>query len=141
MEDILQMQVHEEIGFTFGRALRSMLRHDPDVMLVGEIRDRDTADIAIRASLTGHLVFATLHTNDAASAVTRMIDIGIEPFLVASSVIGILAQRLVRKICPHCKQELPPDPAIGPNPLAEGKGCERCRFPATVAELRLARCY
>ena len=109
MDGVLQMQVHEEIGFTFGRALRSMLRHDPDVMLVGEIRDLETAEIAIRSALTGHLVLASLHTNDAASAVTRLCDIGIEPFLVASSVQGILAQRLVRKVCPHCRQELSPE--------------------------------
>jgi type II secretory ATPase GspE/PulE/Tfp pilus assembly ATPase PilB-like protein len=141
IEDILQMQVHAGIGFTFARALRSMLRHDPDIMLVGEIRDRETADIAIRASLTGHLVFATLHTNDAASAMPRLIDIGIEPFLVASSTFGVLAQRLVRRICEHCKapaateslteieRQALIDEADGPDtPLWRGRGCERCRF-------------
>jgi len=141
MEGILQLQVHEEIGFTFGRALRSMLRHDPDIMLVGEIRDRETAEIAIRSSLTGHLVFATIHTNDAASAVTRLIDIGVEPFLVASSLGGILAQRLVRVICPHCKQEvglgalnelerqvLRETESAEKVRLFRGAGCEHCRF-------------
>jgi general secretion pathway protein E/type IV pilus assembly protein PilB len=141
MDGVLQMQVHEEIGFTFARALRSMLRHDPDVMLVGEIRDLETAEIAIRSALTGHLVLASLHTNDAASAVTRLCDIGIEPFLVASSVQGILAQRLVRKVCPHCRQELSSEALeamsgglLGDWPVASrgvsvyGRGCERCRF-------------
>jgi type II secretory ATPase GspE/PulE/Tfp pilus assembly ATPase PilB-like protein len=139
-ENILQMQVHEEIGFTFARALRSMLRHDPDIMLVGEIRDRETADIAIRSSLTGHLVFATLHTNDAASAFTRLTDIGIEPFLAASSTIGVIAQRLVRKVCRHCARPVPVeaatlaesrllgDAANAPSHVVEGRRCEHCRF-------------
>ena len=128
MEDILQMQVHDEIGFTFARALRSMLRHDPDVMLVGEIRDRETADIAIRASLTGHLVFATLHTNDAASAVTRLLDIGIEPFLAASSLSGIVAQRLVRRICTDCKHEIRTEALVDMDLSWGGNGCQTCRF-------------
>jgi type II secretory ATPase GspE/PulE/Tfp pilus assembly ATPase PilB-like protein len=141
MDNILQMQIHDSIGFSFGRALRSMLRHDPDVMLVGEIRDRETADIAVRSSLTGHLVFSTLHTNDAASAMTRMIDIGIEPFLVASSVLGVLAQRLVRKVCLHCREEISSDKlgyfeqqllrSAGHQEdmkLWQGRGCEKCRF-------------
>ncbi len=127
-ENILQMQVKEEVGFTFARALRSILRHDPDVVLVGEIRDRETAEIAIRASLTGHLVFATLHTNDAASAVTRLIDIGIEPFLVSSSVSGIIAQRLARNVCPHCKRQVEAQ-GLADLPVSWlGAGCERCRF-------------
>jgi general secretion pathway protein E/type IV pilus assembly protein PilB len=141
IDDVLQMQVHEEIGFSFATALRSMLRHDPDVMLVGEIRDLETAEIAIRSALTGHLVLASLHTNDAASAVTRLCDIGIEPFLVASSVQGILAQRLARRVCPHCQEEVLPDsfdeftramlhslPLVENTSLLRGKGCERCRF-------------
>jgi general secretion pathway protein E len=101
------MQVNAKIGLSFATGLRSILRQDPDVIMIGEIRDRETADIAIHASLTGHLVFSTLHTNDAASAATRLIDMGIEPFLVASSVVGVLAQRLVRKLCPHCREPYP----------------------------------
>lgn len=141
MDDILQMQVHEEIGFDFARALRGILRHDPDIVLVGEIRDRETADIAVRASLTGHLVFATLHTNDASSAATRLIDIGIEPFLTGSSVQGILAQRLVRTVCQHCKSQVDPaslndlqrrilesEGGARDVVLWEGRGCEKCRF-------------
>ncbi len=99
-----QMQVNAKIGLTFATGLRSILRQDPDVIMIGEIRDRETAEIAIHASLTGHLVFSTLHTNDAGGAATRLIDMGIEPFLVASSVVGVLAQRLVRKLCPDCKE-------------------------------------
>ena len=123
LDDVLQLQVHEEIGYGFGRALRSMLRHDPDVMLIGEIRDRETADITIRSALTGHLVFATLHTNDAAGAVSRLLDIGVEPFLVASSLSGIVAQRLVRKLCTQCKRPPERDGAGG----WTAPGCEKCR--------------
>ena len=100
---ISQIQVHAKIGLTFAAALRSILRHDPDVILIGEMRDMETAESAIQASLTGHLVFSTLHTNDAPSAFTRLIDMGVEPFLVASTVEGVMAQRLVRTICPECK--------------------------------------
>ncbi len=107
MEGITQIQVMPEIGWTFARGLRSMLRHDPDVMMVGEVRDLETAEIAIRVALTGHLVFSTLHTNDAASGITRLIDIGLEPYLVASSVEAFIAQRLVRVICSGCKKEVP----------------------------------
>ena len=141
MEDILQLQVQDNIGFSFASALRSILRHDPDVMLVGEIRDAVSADIAIRSSLTGHLVFASLHTNDAAGAVSRLIDIGIEPFLAASSISGIIAQRLVRNICKHCKIPVPKDSfndlelsllsSVGitdPTTLLVGKGCDQCRY-------------
>lgn len=141
MDDILQMQVHEEIGFTFARALRGILRHDPDVLLIGEIRDRETADIAVRSSLTGHLVFATLHTNDAAGALPRIMDIGIEPFLLASSINGVIAQRLVRTLCPHCKtadtgdslneverQMLTDMHFERPVKLWKSRGCEKCRF-------------
>jgi general secretion pathway protein E len=105
---IHQVHVQPKIGLTFANALRSFLRQDPDVIMVGEIRDRETAEIAIHASLTGHLVLSTIHTNDAASAVTRLVEMGIEPFLVRSSVIGILAQRLVRMLCPHCKTPYTP---------------------------------
>lgn len=102
---INQIQVSEKSGLTFARGLRAILRHDPDVVLIGEIRDEETARIAIQASLTGHLVFSTLHTNDAPSAMTRLIDMGVEPYLVASSLEGVLAQRLVRTLCPHCRIE------------------------------------
>lgn len=104
LKGINQIQVSEKSGLTFARGLRSILRHDPDVILVGEIRDRETAQIAVQASLTGHLVFSTLHTNDAPGAVTRLIDMGVEPYLVASSLEAVLAQRLVRVLCKHCKQ-------------------------------------
>ena len=104
LKGINQIQVSEKAGLTFARGLRSILRHDPDVILVGEIRDRETAQIAVQASLTGHLVFSTLHTNDAPGAVTRLIDMGVEPYLVASSLEAVLAQRLVRVLCKHCKQ-------------------------------------
>jgi general secretion pathway protein E len=139
MPGLVQMQVHADIGFTFARALRSMLRHDPDIMLVGEIRDLETAETAIRTALTGHLVFSTLHTNDAASAITRLLDMGIEPYLVASSVEAILAQRLVRVICRHCREPREPDPEVataiksmsGLDKLPTsyyGRGCPKCRF-------------
>lgn len=139
MAGLVQMQVHSKVGFTFARALRSMLRHDPDVMLVGEIRDLETAETAIRTSLTGHLVFSTLHTNNAASAITRMQDMGIEPYLIASSVEAILAQRLVRTICSDCREgtELEPEIATAIKsltgltdlpPAYHGRGCSKCRF-------------
>jgi general secretion pathway protein E len=130
-----QMQVNPKINLTFAAGLRSILRQDPDVIMIGEIRDRETAEIAIHASLTGHLVFSTLHTNDAASAATRLIDMGIEPFLVASSVVAVLAQRLLRKICPDCKQPYKPSPeelsrlemAPASNvTLYRGTGCAAC---------------
>ncbi|HEY8504869.1 MAG TPA: type II secretion system ATPase GspE [Gemmataceae bacterium] len=137
---ISQIQVHAKIGLTFAHCLRSILRHDPDVILIGEIRDLETAENAIQASLTGHLVFSTLHTNDSASAFTRLIDMGVEPFLVASTVEGVMAQRLVRTICPDCKtpykpelSELPVDFPLaggtnGPPPvLYRGAGCRACR--------------
>jgi general secretion pathway protein E/type IV pilus assembly protein PilB len=138
-EGISQIQVHHKIGLTFAHSLRSILRHDPDVILIGEMRDLETAEAAIQASLTGHLVFSTLHTNDAPSAVTRLIDMGVEPFLVASTVEGVMAQRLVRTICPECKvayhpehADLPPDfpteTADGSKlTLWKGAGCRACR--------------
>jgi type II secretory ATPase GspE/PulE/Tfp pilus assembly ATPase PilB-like protein len=139
MPGIVQMQVHPSIGFTFARALRSMLRHDPDIMLVGEIRDLETAETAIRTALTGHLVFSTLHTNDAASAITRLLDMGIEPYLAASSIEAILAQRLIRVICLDCREPREPDPEVatavkslsGLDELPvvyRGRGCAKCRF-------------
>jgi general secretion pathway protein E/type IV pilus assembly protein PilB len=111
LKGVNQIQVNEKSGLTFARGLRSILRHDPDVILIGEIRDHETAQIAVQASLTGHLVFSTLHTNDAAGAVTRLVDMGVEPYLVASSLEAVLAQRLVRLLCPHCK-------AVDDSPLA-----------------------
>ncbi|MCE5280120.1 MAG: GspE/PulE family protein [Planctomycetaceae bacterium] len=136
LHGINQIQVASKAGLTFARGLRSILRHDPDVILIGEIRDKETAEIAVQASLTGHLVFSTLHTNDAPGAVTRLVDMGIEPYLVASSLEMVLAQRLVRLICPQCRQEAPaPDPkvlreAFGDDKagvLYHGAGCRHCR--------------
>ncbi|WP_265443349.1 type II/IV secretion system protein [Acetivibrio straminisolvens] len=109
IKGINQVQVNVKAGMTFASALRSFLRQDPDIIMVGEIRDAETAEIAIRAAITGHLVFSTLHTNDAASSVTRMIDMGIEPFLLSSSLVGLIAQRLVRRLCPNCKEAIQPD--------------------------------
>ncbi|HOK08271.1 MAG TPA: GspE/PulE family protein [Candidatus Hydrogenedens sp.] len=139
MPGITQMQVHPRIGFDFATGLRSMLRHDPDIMLVGEIRDYETAEMAIRSSLTGHLVLSTLHTNDAPGAVTRLIDMGIEPFLISSTMIASMAQRLVRKICVECKIEDTPDAYLLEAEFGvkrdeqnrvfyKGKGCEHCRY-------------
>jgi type II secretory ATPase GspE/PulE/Tfp pilus assembly ATPase PilB-like protein len=138
-----QIQVRPEIGFDFADALRHVLRQDPNIIMIGEIRDKDTADIAIRASLTGHLVFSTIHTNDAPGAVTRLVDMGIEPFLIASSIEMVIAQRLVRRICDDCKRMVPIDPVSLRNSLAaldidpeeingvthlpEAAGCENCR--------------
>jgi type II secretory ATPase GspE/PulE/Tfp pilus assembly ATPase PilB-like protein len=104
LKGVNQIQVSEKAGLTFARGLRSILRHDPDVLLVGEIRDKETAQIAVQSSLTGHLVFSTLHTNDAPGALTRLVDMGVEPYLVASSLEAVLAQRLVRVLCKQCKQ-------------------------------------
>ena len=112
LEGINQMPVNPKRGLTFATGLRHILRHDPDIVMVGEIRDKDTANISIRAALTGHLVFSTLHTNDAPGAVTRLIDMGVEPFLLASSLEAVLGQRLVRKICPHCKESYKPDAGL-----------------------------
>jgi type II secretory ATPase GspE/PulE/Tfp pilus assembly ATPase PilB-like protein len=138
IEGIWQMQVRSNIGFTFASGLRSMLRHDPDVMMVGEIRDFETAELAFRCALTGHPVFSTLHTNDAAGAMPRLLDMGIEPFLLASSVETVIAQRLVRLVCPHCAEpDRPEDEALldmgvdparaDENGLQRGAGCDECR--------------
>ncbi|GAA5180244.1 type II secretion system ATPase GspE [Niveibacterium umoris] len=128
-----QIQVNARIDLTFARALRSILRQDPDVIMIGEIRDLETAQIAVQASLTGHMVLATLHTNDAPSAVTRLIDMGVEPFLLASTLRGVLAQRLVRRLCPQCRDARPADEndrlAVGegcPATLWHAKGCTAC---------------
>jgi general secretion pathway protein E len=135
MMGVNQVQVNPKAGVTFASGLRSILRQDPDIIMVGEIRDRETAEIAIQAALTGHLVFATLHTIDAAGAATRLIDMGIEPFLIASSSIGIMAQRLARKICDNCKKpyaasaELLSSLGISPGNVTfyRGEGCPACK--------------
>jgi general secretion pathway protein E/type IV pilus assembly protein PilB len=137
LDGICQIQVHTKIGLTFAHSLRSILRHDPDIVLVGEIRDKETADNAIQASLTGHLVFSTLHTNDASSAFTRMSDMGVEPFLVAGTVEAVMAQRLLRRLCKHCREEYTPPkgdvPAdfpldrLGDKPFYRSVGCRECR--------------
>ncbi|OPX18758.1 MAG: hypothetical protein BZ151_12945 [Desulfobacca sp. 4484_104] len=136
---INQMEVNPKAGLTFAHGLRSIVRQDPDVILIGEIRDRETADIAIQSALTGHLVFSTLHTNDAAGAVTRLIEIGVEDYLLSSSLIGIMAQRLVRILCPVCKEAFTPTPEllkkVGLSVSAHDdqlfykpKGCKSCSF-------------
>ncbi len=133
---ITQVQVHPSIGLSFAQGLRSMLRHDPDIMMVGEVRDQETARTAVQIALTGHLIFSTLHTNDAASAVTRLLDMGIEPYLITSAVECFVAQRLVRVLCPHCKREqrLPQEylkvfPTADPQMnVWDAGGCEACRF-------------
>ncbi len=143
LHGINQIQVQDKIDLSFARCLRAILRHDPNIILVGEIRDHETAEIAIQTALTGHLVFSTLHTNDAAGAVTRLLEMGIEPYLISSSVEGMVAQRLVRLICENCKKEYTPDPGTvemimnalpendrpkGDIKLYRGAGCEACRF-------------
>ena len=138
LKGINQIQVHAKIGLTFANSLRSILRHDPDIILIGEIRDLETAENAIQAALTGHLVLSTLHTNDAAGSFTRMVDMGVEPFLVSSTVEAVMAQRLVRTLCPHCKQPYEPKPGELPKdfpveamaesgPLYRAVGCRECR--------------
>ncbi|MDR3234153.1 MAG: Flp pilus assembly complex ATPase component TadA [Planctomycetaceae bacterium] len=139
LDGINQIQVHAKVGMTFAASLRAILRHDPDVVLVGEIRDLETAENAIQASLTGHLVFSTLHTNDAAGAFMRLSDMGVEPFLIGTTVEGIMAQRLVRKLCPHCKEKFEPIPAEMPKDfpfqqlldenidIFRPVGCRECR--------------
>src|SRR6185295_13751977 len=109
-----QIQVNHKVGLDFASGLRSILRHDPDVVMIGEIRDKETAETAIQASLTGHLVFSTLHTNDSAGATTRLLDMGVEPFLVSSSIEGVLAQRLVRRVCAECAKSYQPERADHP---------------------------
>jgi len=137
IDGVGQIQVNPKIDLTFAAGLRSIVRQDPDVILIGEIRDRETAEIAIQSSLTGHLVFSTLHTNDAASSITRLIDMGIEPFLVTSSIVAIIAQRLVRVLCPHCKEVYTPDEetlvnldlnqsVLRDNTFYRKKGCNLC---------------
>jgi type II secretory ATPase GspE/PulE/Tfp pilus assembly ATPase PilB-like protein len=150
LEGITQIQTRDDIGLSFSCGLRSILRHDPDVVLIGEIRDTETAEIAVRAAQTGHLVFSTLHTNDSISSVTRLLEMRIEPFLVSSSLVCSIAQRLVRRICRHCLQ---PDPAIPQNIREEmsralqlppdqihasiGQGCEECYNQGTRGRVAL----
>jgi general secretion pathway protein E len=146
---VTQMPVHTKAGVTFAGALRSLLRQDPDVMMIGEMRDPETAGIAVQAAMTGHLVFSTLHTNDAVSALTRLADLKVEPYMVAATVEGVLAQRLVRRLCPECRESYEPDAAIAellrteygtsdPTPhltvhrpararVFRGSGCTACR--------------
>jgi type IV pilus assembly protein PilB len=137
IEGIMQVPVNEGVGLTFGKALRSFLRQDPDIIMVGEMRDIETAQIAIQASLTGHLVLSTLHTNDAPGAVTRLIDMGVEPFLISSTLMGVLAQRLVRTICKKCHTAFEPNERqlsllhlsphdIGDKTFFYGRGCGAC---------------
>jgi general secretion pathway protein E len=139
LRGINQIQVKPAIGLTFGNSLRSIVRQDPDVILIGEIRDAETADIAIHSALTGHLVLSTLHTNDAPSAITRLVDMGMEDYLLSSTIIGILAQRLVRVACPHCQESYTPDSALlkemgVKDPISshlktiQVKGCDKCSY-------------
>jgi len=133
-----QMQVQPAIDLDFSNGVRTLLRQDPDVIMIGEIRDRSTAEVAIQAALTGHLVLSTLHTNDAPSAITRLMDLGVEPYLIGATLLGVVAQRLVRTLCPHCKAPLTIDPAAwaalvgsatlrAPKSVFAGRGCDECR--------------
>jgi len=133
---VTQMPVHARAGVSFASALRSILRQDPDVLMVGEMRDAETAGIAIQAAMTGHLVLSTLHTNDAAGALTRLADLKVEPYMIAATVEGVLAQRLVRRVCAECRESYRPDPAtialvaqrpVGGTALQRGRGCAACR--------------
>jgi len=136
LEGVTQVQVNEKVGLTFANTLRSILRQDPDVILVGEIRDEETAQIALRAAFTGHLVLSTLHTNDAVSTITRLYNLGLEPYVLSSCLLGVLSQRLIRKNCPHCREPYSPDPGIleryhlhlpKEELFYQGKGCPACR--------------
>ena len=136
LDGITQTQMHEKIGMTFGKALKALLRQDPDVIMLGEIRDMETAHTAVQAALTGHLVLSTLHTNDAPSSITRLVNIGLEPFLVGAAVNAVLAQRLVRRLCPHCRTNETPSEemveylemqGIDASTVWTPHGCERCR--------------
>jgi type IV pilus assembly protein PilB len=137
IEGIMQVGIQEAAGMTFGKALRSFLRQDPDIIMVGEMRDLETAQIAIQASLTGHLVLSSLHTNDAPGAVTRLVDMGVEPFLISSTLMGVLGQRLVRTVCKNCRTPFEPTEAqlsllnLSPHDLGDkvfyyGRGCSNC---------------
>ncbi|MDD5027689.1 MAG: GspE/PulE family protein [Candidatus Omnitrophica bacterium] len=132
LEGINQVQIKPEIGLTFAAALRSFLRQDPDIMLVGEVRDLETSQICIRSALTGHLVLSTLHTNDAPTAVSRLMDIGVEPYMISSSLVSVIAQRLVRKLCPDCKEAYEPNTTelknikLKAELIYRAKGCAAC---------------
>ena len=143
-----QVSVNNKAGLTFANGLRTILRQDPNIIMVGEVRDTETAEITINAALTGHLVLSTLHTNDAPGAITRLLDMGIEPFLIVSSVRGVIAQRLVRRICPECKTEYTPGPdsderillGIGPHDplvLFKGEGCPQCHYTGYQGRLAI----
>jgi len=134
-DGVNQVQINEKTGMTFASGLRSILRQDPDIIAVGEIRDGETADIAMRAAITGHLVLSTLHTNDAPSTIDRLLDMGVEPFLISSALKGVISQRLVRRICPHCREAYTPSseeqkklrlPYSSGRTFYRGKGCARC---------------
>jgi general secretion pathway protein E len=138
LKGVNQIQINPKTGLTFANGLRSIVRQDPDIILVGEIRDRETAEIAVQSALTGHLLFSTLHTNDSVGAITRLLDMGVESFLLNSTLLGVLSQRLVRVICPHCKTAIEPDKrqiasmGLGPEDarvmvIYEGRGCDQCR--------------
>src|SRR5207342_1280339 len=144
-----QMQVHPAIGVDFASGVRTLLRQDPDIIMVGEVRDRDTAEMAVQAALTGHLVLSTLHTNDAPTAVTRLLDLGVPPYLLSSTLLGVMAQRLVRTLCPHCKKEAePPDEeswrlmtapwrADRPPHTMSAEGCLECRMTGYFGRIGL----
>ena len=135
LQGVNQIPVNHQVGMTFEKALRAILRHDPDVVMIGEIRDLETARAATQAAMTGHLVLSTLHTNDSASAAMRLVEMGVEPFLVSSTMIGAMAQRLVRRVCPKCREEYEPEPGTLPRDLilapgerlVRGTGCPHCR--------------
>lgn len=148
MAGIGQVQVKEKIGLTFAAALRSILRQDPDIIMIGETRDQETAQIAIQSALTGHLVLSTLHTNSAAATITRLLDMGIEPYLIASTLVAVAAQRLVRRLCPQCKQAYTPEEAmlkrfgltkasIQKATFYKAKGCEECNQTGYKGRLAL----
>jgi type II secretory ATPase GspE/PulE/Tfp pilus assembly ATPase PilB-like protein len=133
---VTQLQINERVGLTFAEALRAILRQDPNIIMLGEIRDAETAEVAVRASLTGHLLLSTMHTNDAASAILRLVNLGVDPYLIAASTIGVIAQRLVRLVCPGCGAPEPPSPALlagfprlagAAGRLVRGRGCPACR--------------
>jgi general secretion pathway protein E len=141
-----QMQVNHDIDLSFASGMRTLMRQDPDIIMVGEIRDLETAEMAIQASLTGHLVLSTLHTNDASSAITRLMDIGVPPYLITATVIGVVAQRLVRTLCPHCKQQgevsadawqalTQPWRLPLPQKAHQSEGCEKCRHTGYLGRL------